>query len=690
MNPLLQPGLPVPAFDRIKPEHFEPAVEAAIKEAREKAEGIKADPRPADFANTVVPLEALFNGINAIETILNIFYSSASNDQISEVFKKVSGAISDFRNDIFQDKTLAARFRAVYDNPDPSLNEQDRLILKNIHRQFEQSGALLDEAAQKRIKVIDQELIDLCSRFKDNLKGAAENQAVLFTDRADLAGLDEGTIDSFRENAKKAGHRQGWLFIPERLMVDSLLARAESRSFRERIFKALNSLGTIEPYDNRPLIGPIQRLRDERAKMLGYPHHAAFNLSSTMAGDFDRVQNLMKKAAEKILPKFEEEIRTLEKFSAANGGPGTLEPWDAPYWVSRYKEETFGYDANAYSEYLELENVLNGFFTHMKKSFQIEFHSNDHYPKWHEDDRTYDVTDSKTGKFIGVLHVDPYARPKEKSPGAWMVPVQKRGEGKLNVVSLNMNLVKPAEGQKTLVMPDDMETLFHEGGHAVHGLVGAEIAFESLQGPMSSSDFFEIHSMFQQGFIDYMECLKDFAHHYKTGEILPEEMLERKQASESFFKSRETLMVIQNSLRDFAVHTINPDDYEDDRILEKSVALDSPYADLIRPYPLARFSHLFDTASTPYAAGYYSYFWAGFHAAHAARPFREKGIYDPEINQKARDFYALGSSVESNKAYEQFSGGPATTDALLEEMGIRSGNTPRPLASVLPSGRKLG
>ncbi|HEY8189945.1 MAG TPA: M3 family metallopeptidase, partial [Micavibrio sp.] len=253
------------------------------------------------------------------------------------------------------------------------------------------------------------------------------------------------------------------------------------------------------------------------------------------------------------------------------------------------------------------------------------------------------------------------------------------GEGKLNVASLNLNLVKPAEGQETLIMPDGVEILFHEGGHAVHGLIGAEIEFESLQGPMSSSDYFEIHSMFQQGFVDFMECLKDFARHYKTGEILPEEMLERKRASESFFKSRDTLMVIQNSLRDFAVHTIHPDDYKDDSALEESVALDSPYAALIRPYPLTRFSHLFDSAFSPYAAGYYSYFWAGFHAAHAAKPFREKGIYDPEINRKARAFYALGSSVESNKAYEQFSGGPATTDALLEEMGIASEKSQKPI-----------
>lgn len=688
-NPLLSRGS-IPDFNSIKPEHFLPALDTAMEAVRKKLQEIKSDTAEASFQNTVVPLESLFQEVSDIQRLLGNYANNAFSKKISAIEEKVNLRVSALEKEVFQDSALGTRFRDVYDRRTTLvLNADDNAILKNLHHSFEASGALLPTDGQNRIRTIDEELIRLSQQFKNTMKQAPAQQAVLITDASELAGLSAEEIGSFAENARKNGHKTGWLVTPERLLVDELLERAENAALRKKIFTALNNMGKVPPHDTRPIIAGMQKLRDEFAKLLGYDHYAAFARSRAMMTDLPAVRQLLTDVAAKALPKFEADMRALEKFSAANGGPVRLEPWDVSYWAMQQRDALYKFDANGFAKYLELEHVMDGMFNEAQHLFGIEFREMKNPSVLHPDIRAYEVFDSKTGKEIGILHVDMFSRPESKIGGAWMNQVQKKDGDQRNIIILNMNITKPPEGKPALIGLSQYITLYHEMGHSLQGLLGTDVKYNSLQGTAAPADFVEFHSMVNERRAVLKKNLQAYALHVDTGKPAPDSMIDALIKSKAHFEARDMLKLVQNSLRDLEFHSLDPAAYQGDDALEQSVKLDSPYADHIRPYPLTRFGHLFDEPHSGYAAGYVNYLIAQEHAADGFAPF-ESDPYNLAWAQRLSDLYHRGSGGDPFTLYHDYRGQDATPEAMLRDAGITE-DAPKPAAEkkVPPKDRKF-
>ena len=674
-NPLLSPTR-TPDFSAIKPEHFLPALDEVLADVKAALERIKADPAPASFANTVVPLDNLFGRARYIFAILSNLTLNTYSTELAEIEEKASLAYATVSKAVFQDAVLGARFRAVYDaRASLKLDEDDTAILTHLHHAFEAQGGLLTSAAdQALIRTLDENLISLANKFNANLQAAPLQNAVLITDKAELAGLSDSEIDALRDNATKHGHKDGWLFIPERLLVDEWLEKAESSTFRRKIFEALNRMGTVDPHDNRPIILEMQKNRDAYAKLLGYTNYTAFSRSRAMVTDLARVEDLLDDVTAKALPKFEADMKALEAFAAANGGPAKLEPWDVSFWVTRQRNDLYHFDANAFTQYLEIDNVVAGMFKQASALFNVGFAEVSDQSTIHPDIRVYAVTDLASKDIVGYLHVDMYARPGSKSGGAWMNNIQAQEDGRPVAVICNMNIAKPPAGEKALIGLSQYITLYHEMGHCLQGLLGMNVKHVSLQGTAGPADFVEIHSMINERRGLLKDNLKDYARHYKTNAPAPDSVIDALLSSQSFFETREVLKLVQNSRRDLAFHAIDPAKGLSGEQVEKSVEINSPYAAHIRPYPLARFSHLFSDAHSGYAAGYVNYLLAHVHAAHGFVPF-DGDAYNKDWSDKILSFYRRGSGGVPSDLYRQFRGADATPDAMLVELGIAPAKT---------------
>lgn len=668
MHALLNPASSHPDYSSFKPEDFVPAIDAALKDVAAKVEALKNDKSPPSFENTIMPLESLFDTVSRISLILGNLNLNAYTQELAKIEEESMIKISSAENAVFQDPVLGQRFRAVYDSFVPT-HEDDKALLKSIHQHFEASGALLDTQSQARISEIDATLISLASKFTENLNAAPKQQAVLITDPAELAGLSADDIETLAQQAKEAGHADGWLFIPERLLVDDMLEQAENSTFRRKIHEALNRMGTEAPYDNRPVIDEIQKLRSEYATLLGYDSYSAFARSRAMHTDLGEVRNLLADVVAKAMPKFEEDMRTLEKFSAQNGGPAKLEPWDVAFWATKQRQALYHFDANDFAQYLELENVMQSMFSEASHLFGVTFTEKTGYSTIHPDIKVYEVTDNATGETHGILHVDVFARPGEKGGGAWMNILQSKGEGLDNVIILNMNLSKPPAGKPTLVPLGQYVTFFHEMGHCLQGLLGTNVKYRSQQGTNCPADYVEFHSMVNERRAFLRDNLKKFAISAKDGKAAPDAVIDALIASQNHFASRDTLKLVQNSLRDLEFHALAPADYKGSAEVEKAVAIQNPYADHIRPYPLTRFSHLFSDAHSSYSAGYVNYLLAEIIAADGFVPFAA----DPYNKQQAallNTLYRRGSGGDPAQLYRDFRGKDATPEAMLIANGI--------------------
>jgi peptidyl-dipeptidase Dcp len=674
-NPLLSPGK-VPAFDKIKVSDYMPAIDKAIDDVRRQLKKITGCRQPASFGNTVVPLESLFNDINYVCSIFRSQASNVSGPALVEALGSVNVKVANFTKSVFQDRALSKRFLAVYKQRQKlKLGEDDAAILRNLHKTFEMSGAFLSAGGQKYIRAIDARLISLSQKFVKNLMAAPLEEAVLITDKTELAGLSPLEIARLESNARENGHKKGWLFIPERLLIDEMLETAESSVFRKKICDSLLRTGKQKPHDNRPIIAEMQKLRHEYAVLLGYKNYAAFARSRQMVKDLSAVQKFLDELTRKALPQFKKDMKSLEKFAVANGGPKKLQPWDVSYWTGRQRKALYGFDGTAFAKNLQMDNVLKGMFDQATRIFGQQFRENTgKYPVLHPDIRTFDVIDQKTGKLTGILHIDLYARPGQKFGGAWMDQLQLKTKDRPNVIIFNMNLAKPPKGKQALIAPFQYEITYHEFGHALHGLLGVNVKYSSLMGIVAPTDFIEIHSMSNEHRATVNDNLQKYALHVDTNLPPDEKTLTALAGARSFFQSRQILRLVQNSLRDLAFHTMDPAKYKGDDALEKAVRLKTIYAEHLRPYGLARFDHLFNAAHSRYAVGFVNYLIAQAHAADAFVPFKENP-YSAEWAKRLKAFYSRGSGGEPAELYKQYRGRAANTEAMLVDAGIGAKKT---------------
>ena len=743
-NPLLEDGLTFPPVDRVTPAHFKQAFEKGFAQMQADFRAIRDSDEEPTFENTVLALSELDGGLEMAFDAFGQISLNKTSDAIVEL-----GEWADIEHDkitkgFYQDQKMAARFKAVYDAKDSlGLDDEDVAVLDALYTDFESNGSFLSAAGQQRVNEIDSRLISLTTKYMDNARKAPQQQAVLFTTEDEVAGLSASDKTGMARQAADvaaalkpdataeqkdaiaavpeailqelatrddAGELEGcYLFYPERLAIDSMLEYAESRTFRRKIFEAMDKVGLEDPYDNTDLMKEIQQLRHERTMLLNearpvdqkYQHYADYaQAQNGMFGSYDHVEKLIIDASGPLVEKLEEDMAVLQAFATSVGGPAVLEPYDVPYYTAQYKKDVLGFDAAAFTAYFPLENVKQGFFDHVEKLMGLTFKKapDGLYPVVDPAVESYEVFDKDTGEMAGVFQFDLYARSGSKWGGAWMTALQKedRENGLPQVVTFNMNMQKGDDAQ--LLDAEQVLTFFHEGGHDINALMSRTAKYKSGRETYTERDAAEIPSMIFERWAFEKDVLDNYAAHHETGARIPADLLQKKEDAEQFMASADALRMIQNCRWDFAFHTIDPSEYTDHLTLQKEALLDTPYAAHLRPYYMNRFDHLFSQGVGGYEAAYCGYFVADIHSQHGFSKFQQAGdLYDAALSEKIRTFYASSGASSATKAYESFAGEAADTGPWLESLGVKTAdhdadhdpghdaNGPSPKSSPKPS-----
>lgn len=527
MNPLLQPsGLPnhAPAFDKIDVAHFMPAVESAIAQARAQIDAIRDNNDAPTFANTIVAMETAGELLGTVTSVFYNLLSAAGTDELQELADKIGPVSANFSSDIILDPVLFARVKAVYERRDSlKLNEEEYMLLDNSYKGFVRGGALLDDDKKARLREISERLSVLGPQFNNNVMKSSEQFTMLISDEADLAGLPDSARAAAKDAAEEAGHAGQWLFTLDYPSYIPFVQYADNRALREKIWRAFGSRAWGDEWDNSATLLEMVRLRHERAQLLGYRHHADFVLERRMAETPDNVFAFIDKLKAAYRPAADADLQALRAFAAKTGGPDELMPWDVGYYSEKMRQDLFAFSAEDLRPYFPLDQVLDGVFTHFSKLFGLHFSKNDAYAVWHKDVTAYDVFEDGSNRFIGTFFADFFPR-KGKKSGAWKTSFRDQGlfNGTVErpIIAIVCNFTKPTKDRPSLLTFDEVSTLFHEMGHAVHGLL-SDVTYSSLAGTNVLWDFVELPSQVQENWAYEKETLDLFAGHFETGEKNP-------------------------------------------------------------------------------------------------------------------------------------------------------------------------
>lgn len=673
-NPLLAPStIPygAPAFDQIRQEHFLPAIQQAIEEARGNIEAIKSNEDAPDFENTIVALEGASEKLG---TVAGIFYnqlSAAGTDELEKLAEKIGPLNANFSSDVSLDAALFNRVKAVYDKRDKlDLNQEETTLLEDTYIGFVRSGALLNDEDKARLREISEEMSTLGTRFANNAKKSAEAFEMVIDNEDDLSGLPDTAVGMAKQMASDKGYDGKWLFTLDYPSYGPFITYADNRELREKIWRAFADRAYGDEYDNCDLIQTILRLRREKAQLLGYDTHADFVLERRMAKSPDQVKAFLDKLACTYKPAAEKDLDTLKKFAAEEGFTEELQPWDASYYSEKLKQKLFDYSSEDLRPYFKLENVLDGVFNHFTKLFGMEFKLAQNVPTWHEDVSAFEVYDREDNRSLGLIYTDFFPRTGKKQ-GAWKTSYRDQGlhggEIKEPIVAIVCNFTKPTDDKPSLLTFGEVETLLHEMGHAVHALL-SNVTYSSHAGTSVLWDFVELPSQVQENWCYKKETLDLFARHYETGETIPEDLIEKVNKAKNFMVGMGGLRQVSFGLLDMTWHMADPATIDDVAAFEDQ-AMESTrlFPRLAGPMSTS-FGHIF---AGGYAAGYYSYKWAEVLDADTFELFEEKGLYDRDTATRyKREILSKGGSEKPEILYQRFRGRDADPDALLRREGL--------------------
>ncbi|GJL85006.1 MAG: peptidase M3 [Micavibrio sp.] len=673
-NPLLQnSSLPnqAPPFDKIKDAHYMPAIEAAIEEARANIEAIKADTNEPDFENTIVALET---ASETLGTASGVFYnqmSSMGGDELHALAEKIGPITANFGSDVILDEDLFKRVKTLHDKKDMlSLTPEQETMLEDTYKDFVRGGALLDEGKKKRLREISEQMSVLHPSFMNNVSKSSEAFEMVIEDEADLSGLPDTAIEAARHAADEKGYKGKWLFTLDFPSYIPFVQFADNRALREKIWRGFGNRAWQDEYDNSENILKIVNLRHERANLLGYKTHAHYVLERRMAETPETVLAFLEKTKTAYKKAALKDLDTLKAFSKEHDGNDDIQPWDVAYYSEKLKQKLFDFSSEDLRPYFPLDNVLTGCFEHFSKLFGLNFKANDSYAVWHEDVKAFDVTDAKDGSFIGTLFGDFHPRIGKKN-GAWMTSYRDQGlfNGKVErpVIAIVCNFTKPTPDKPSLLTHGEVLTLFHEMGHAVHGLL-SRVTYRSVAGTNVKWDFVELPSQVQENWCMEKETLDLFAAHYETGGKIPTDLVEKIRAAKNFMVGWGGLRQSGAGILDMAWHSADPSDIKDIAAFEDEATKDTSLFPRLAGPMSSSFSHIF---AGGYSAGYYSYKWAEVLDADTFELFLENGLYD----QKTADSYknevlSKGGSEPPNVLYKRFRGRDADPDALLRREGL--------------------
>ncbi|MDM1062648.1 M3 family metallopeptidase [Empedobacter falsenii] len=672
-NPLLEkfetPFESAP-FSKIKNEDYKPAFIQAIEEAKAEIDAITANPETPTFANTIEAMELSGEKLGRISSIFFNLNSAETNDEIQEIAQEVSPLLSEFGNDVRLNQDLFERIKVVYNQKNSlNLTDEQAYLLEKKYKGFSRNGANLNEEDKNKLREIDKQLSMLSLQFGQNVLAETNAYELIITDENDLKGLPQYAIDQAKADAEQKNH-EGWLITLQAPSYIPFMQYAENRELREKLFRA-NGVKAYQnnQFNNEENVKNIVKLRHERAKILGYKTHADYVLEERMAKTPTTVLDFLNDLLTKAKPFAEKEIEELTAFAKEIDAIETLQRWDHAYYAEKLKQKKFSLSDEELKPYFQLENVIQGAFDVATKLYGITFKEIHNIDKYNDEVTTYEVLD-KNGAFLSLLYADFFPR-AGKRPGAWMTSYREasnvNGNTKRPHVSIVCNFTKPTKDTPSLLTFQEVTTLFHEFGHALHGML-PNTTYESLSGTNVYWDFVELPSQFYENFCYEPEALKLFAKHYQTGEIIPQELIEKVKASSSFMEGYQTVRQLSFGLLDMAYHANDLAEINDLQQFEKETFKQTElYPEIDKNMMSTSFSHIFQGG---YSSGYYSYKWAEVLDADAFAFFQETGIFNPETAQKFYKLLSSGGTVEPMKLYEEFRGHKPTADALLKRAGL--------------------
>lgn len=673
-NPLLQTSnLPnqAPAFSKIKNEHYLPAVEAAIAEARANIDAIKNNAEEPDFENTILAMESASETLGQVSSVFYNQMGANGDDEIHALAEKIGPLNAAFSSDIILDIDLFNRVKAVHDKKGAlDLTTEQETLLEESYKDFVRGGALLEEEKKARLREISQELSTLAPSFMNNVNKSSESFELIIEDEADLSGLPDSAKGAAAHAASEKGHDGKWLFTLDYPSFGPFLQYADNRALRQKIWEAFSSRAYGDDYDNCENVLKITRLRNERAQLLGYDTHAEYVLEERMAEKPETVMSFLEKLRDSYKPAAMRDLEELKGFAKAQDGLDEIMPWDVGYYAEKLKQKLFDFSSEDFRPYFQLDKVLTGCFEHFAKLFQIRFEEASGYDLWHEDVKAFDVYSTDDDSFVGTLFGDFHPRVGKK-PGAWMTAYRGQGlfRGKVErpVIAIVCNFTKPTPDKPSLITHGELTTLFHEMGHAVHGLL-SNVTYRSLSGTSVKWDFVELPSQLQENWCYEKETLDLFAAHYETGEKIPEALIEKLRAAKNFMSGWAGLRQSGLGLLDMRWHTTDPASISDVAEFEDKATQDTRLFPRLGGPTSASFSHIF---AGGYSSGYYSYKWAEVLEADTFELFLEKGLYDQSTAKAYKDHVlSQGGTQHPSVLYKNFRGRDADPDALLRREGL--------------------
>lgn len=662
-------------FDKIKTGDYAPAIHEGIRRQNAEIGAIIDNPEAPTFANTILAYEKSGEMLHRVNTVFGNLLSAETNDDLQELAKEIMPLMSEHENNISLNEKLFERIKTVHAHQsEEQLNPEQTKLLEDIYTGFVRNGANLQGEAKEKYRALCTELSLLTLQFGENNLKETNDYKLVITDEAQLSGLPESAIDAATETAKEKGV-EGWVFTLQAPSFGPFMTYADNRDLRHELYMAYNTKCTHDnAYNNLDIVKRIVNVHMEIAQLLGYDNFAEYNLQERMAQNSDAVYQLLNQLLDAYMPTARQEYAEVQALARQEQGEDfVLMPWDWAYYSHKLKDRKFSIDDEMLRPYFELSKVKEGVFGLATKLYGITFKKNPEIPVYHKDVDAYEVFD-KDGKFLAVFYTDFHPRAGKRS-GAWMTSYkgqwidESTGENSRPHISIVMNFTKPTQDKPALLTFGEVETFLHEFGHSLHGMF-ANSTYESLSGTNVYWDFVELPSQFMENFAIEKDFLHTFARHYETGELIPDELVQRIVDSSNFNAAYACLRQVSFGLLDMAWYTRNTPFEGDVKAYEKKAWEKAQILPSVEETCMStQFSHIF---AGGYSAGYYSYKWAEVLDADAFSLFKEKGIFNPEVAASFREnILSKGGTEHPMTLYKRFRGQEPTIDALLIRNGIK-------------------
>jgi peptidyl-dipeptidase Dcp len=673
LDPWAGPHSGLPRFDRVRKQDFKPALMKGMDLARDEIRRITAQRSMATFENTIEPFEDMGRPLGRASNFFYVYTSNMNDKEMQKIEEDMAPVLSAFNDEIIQNEALFQRIKTVYDNRQADGLTGEKLRLVEVHYdRFARRGAALGADDKARLKEINGKLASLYTKFGQNQLHDEENYTLVIDNEADLAGLPQPMRDAAAAAAAERKQPGKWVFTNTRSSMEPFLTYSDRRELREKGWRMWVTRGDNPgEHNNRKVISEILKLRAERAKLLGFPTHAHWMVDNNMAKTPENAMNLMTKVWKAAVGRVKEEVADMQAVADAEGAKITIEPWDYRYYAEKVRKAKYNVDRNEVKEYLQLDKIFEGMLWATKQVFGLDFVKLSGIPVFHPDMTVYDVR--RDGKQVGLFYFDPFAR-AGKNSGAWMTEYRTQERFRqthLPIVSNNCNYIKAKPGEPVLISWDDASTLFHEFGHAIHGLL-SNVNYPTLAGTSVKRDFVEFPSQVMEYWFPTQEVLSRFALHYKTGKPIPQELVDKVLEAKNFNQGFSTVEYLASAIYDMKIHTFDAAGKDIDPVEFEKAAMEEigcPKEVVLRHRPTA-FGHIF--SGDGYSAGYYVYMWADTMTADVYEGFMEKGgLYNKEACKLLEtSIMSVGNSIPPDEAFRRFRGRDVDTNALMRDRGF--------------------